>query len=131
MLKVSDYEKSITLAVNERLNLAICACKWGNNWQFVIDSKDGMNCGRIGQNYRSKQELLNDAYTYIIDESGYQFKDSDLLPIVTKLTPVYLNNDQITSLNTAYRLLTRSNSDHADQAACYIKQIIENVKSLK
>lgn len=131
MLKLSDYDSTIKLATDERLSITIYACRWGKSWRFVLDSIDGNNQGSIGNSYDSKKELLNDAYNYIINESGYNFIDSDLLPIVKKLTPVYLTNDQITSLSMAYQLLSRSSSDHADQAACHIKHIIENVKSLK
>lgn len=131
MLKLSDYNQSFTLAVSKCNNWVMSAAKYGNVWRFVIEHKTDPNeCGAVGEPYTSKQELLNSAFVYITDLSGYGniFTFDTLQPVVKELKPVYLSNDQITAINMAIRLLNNSQSDHADQTVCYLKQITKLFK---
>lgn len=124
-MKLSDFNQSFTLAKNE--DTLVSAVKYGKIWRFFMkhlnDDFDGFE---VGLPFDSKQALLNNAYTYILDQSGCNFKDSDLLPIVPKLTTVILTQDQKVAINTAIRLIGSSESDHAGQCYMYLKQIAQN-----
>lgn len=58
--------------------------------------------------------------------TGWNFKESDILPVVPKLTTLTLTQDQKVAINTAISLIGSSESDHADQCYFYLKQIAEN-----
>lgn len=112
-----EYDKVILLAENKNKEV-ITACRWGKVWHFVYESKtDG---GRIGASFNSLSELLATAKNYILNECGYNFKQSDL---TAKCNQVELTDDQRVALNMAISLLSRSNSDHADQCVYHLKTI--------
>ena len=119
--KSSEYDKCILLAKNEN-NEVISACKWGSMWCYVYESKnDG---GQIGPRFTTEGAILENAFNYIQNESGYTFEDHELTSAVKELLPVYISTDQKVAINTAYNILLNSNSDHADQACLYLKQLI-------
>ena len=118
------YDQVITLAVNE--NNATSAVKWGNLWRFVLEHKNAGG-GEIGLPYNNKAAILNDAYNFILKESGGNFKESDLLDVVPKQTIVRITQDQKVAINTAIRLLGNSSSDHAEQAYYHLKQLAKNL----
>jgi len=118
------WDQVITLAVNE--NNAISAVKWGNVWRFVLEHKN-LGGGAVGLPYENKISLLNDSYDFILKESGGNFKESDLKPIVPKQTTVTITQDEKVSINTAIRMLESSNSDHAEQAYFYLKKLVEKL----
>ena len=91
--------------------------------KHLNDDFDGF---QVGLPFDSKQALLNNAYTYILKQSGCNFKESDLLPIVPKLTTVTLTQDQKVAINTAIHLIGNSDSDHAGECYIYLKQISQN-----
>jgi hypothetical protein len=116
----SDYDKCILLAKNENGEV-ISACKWGSIWYYVYESKnDG---GTIGDRFTTESAILENAYNYIKNHSGYTFVDNELTTAVKILEPVYISTDQKVAINTAYNILLNSNSDHADQACLYLKQL--------
>ena len=119
--KSSEYDKCILLAKNSN-NEVISACKWGSVWYYVYESKnDG---GTIGDRFKTESAILESAFNYIQNESGYKFALEDLTTAVKELLPVYISTDQKVAINTAYNILLNSNSDHADQACLYLKQLI-------
>lgn len=124
-MKLSDFDQSITLAKNNE-DTYISAVRWGKLWRFYVKHGAMVNGDQVGLPFDSKQAILNNAYNYILKESGFDFKESDLLEIVPKLTTVQLTQDQKVAINTAIMLLKQSNSDHADQALHHIVKITEN-----
>ena len=123
-MKLSDFDQVVTLAENE--NTVISAVRWGKLWRFYVKHGAMVNGDQIGLPFDNKQAILNNAYNYILKESGFYFKESDLLPIVPRLTTVELTQDQKVAINTAIRLIGNSESDHAGQCYFYLKQIAEN-----
>ena len=124
-MKLSDFDQSITLAQNE--NTVISAARWGKVWRFFMKHfNDDLGGFEVGLPFDSKQALLNNSYNYLLKSCNCGFKESDLLPIVPKLTTVTLTQDQKVAINTAIRLIGNSESDHADQCYFYLKQIAEN-----
>lgn len=122
-MKLSDFDQVVTLAENNNKE-SICAVRWGKVWRFYINY--GLTGDTIGLPFESKQAILNNAYNYILKQSGCNFKESDLLPIVPRLTIVELTQDQKVAINTAIRLIGNSGSDHAGQCYMYLKQIAQN-----
>ena len=112
-----EYDNTILLAKNSQGEV-ISACRWGEVWYFVYESK--LDGGRIGDNYHSLTELLSNSKNYILNECGYDFKESDL---TEKCNKVQLTKEQRTAINTAIMLLENSNSDHAEQCLFYLKTI--------
>ena len=113
------YDAIKLLAKNKNGDVT-SACRWGNTWYFIYESKNGNDCGRIGNYYNSLQSLLCDAKNYILDECGYNFIESDLTPLCKM---VQLKDSQRVAINTAISLLSDSNSDHAEQCIYHLKTI--------
>lgn len=124
-MKLSIYDQAITLVKNSDGD-SISAVRWGKVWRFYIKHGAMVKGDEIGLPFYSKQTILNNSYNYILKESGFNFKESDLLEIVPKLTTVQLTQDQKVAINTAIMLLKQSNSDHADQALHHLLKITEN-----
>lgn len=122
-MKLSDFDKIITLARNE--TTVIGAVRWGQTWRFFMQHLSDSTGYTVGAVYNCKQKLLNNAYDYILKQSHCNFKDSDLLSVVPKLTTITLTQDQQVAINTAINLISNSNSSHADQCYFYLKQISE------
>lgn len=123
-MKLSDFDQSITLAKNE--NTVISAVKYGKIWRFFMKHSNDDQGYEVGEPYYNKQALLNNSYNYLLKSCNCGFKESDLLPIVPKLTTVTLTQDQMVAINTAIRLIGNSESDHAEQCYVYLKQIAQN-----
>ena len=123
-MKLTDFDQSITLAQNE--NTVISAVRWGKVWRFYCKHSNDDNGYQQGEPYYNKQAILNNAYSYLLKSCNCGFVESDLLPVVPKLTTVELTQDQKVAINTAIMLLKQSNSDHADQALHHLIKITEN-----
>tara|TARA_R110000744_G_scaffold209453_1_gene328370 strand:- start:605 stop:976 length:372 start_codon:yes stop_codon:yes gene_type:complete len=118
------YDQVIPLAENVEGEV-ISASRYGSNWYFIYENKaDRAQSGRIGGNYQSQYEILEASENYITSESGYEFNRKDLLKIKDKRM-VFLSDSQLVSISTAINLLSDSNSDHAEQAVFYMKQIVK------
>lgn len=123
-MKLSDFDQSITLAENE--NTAISAVRWGKVWRFYCKHSNDDQGYEQGEPYYTKQSLLNNSYNYLLKSCNCGFVESDLLPIVPRLTTVELTQDQKVAINTAIYLIGNSGSDHGDQCYLYLKQIAQN-----
>lgn len=122
-MKLSDFDQVVTLAENSSKE-SICAVRYGKVWRFYINY--GLTGDTLGLPFESKQAILNNSYDYILKQCGYYFKESDLLPVVPKLTTITLTQDQKVAINTALQLVGNSTSDHAEQCYMYLKQITQN-----
>lgn len=123
-MKLSDFDQSITLAQNE--NTVISAVRWGKVWRFYCKHLNDDQGHEVGEPYHTKQALFNNSYNYLLKSCNCGFKESDLLPIVPRLTTVTLTQDQKVAIYTAIRLIGNSSSDHAGQCYMYLKQIAQN-----
>lgn len=130
MLKLADYDQTITLATSHCGKWGMYAAQYGKVWRFVIEHKtSSIDSGAVGRPYSSKMEILNDAYHYMTELSGYSsvLPLSTFRPIVKTVRPVLINNDQIVAINTAIQLLGNSRSDHAEQCVFHLNTIIESL----
>jgi len=123
-MKLTDFDQSITLAQNKISTLS--AARYGKVWKFYCKHVTDDQGYEYGLPYKSKQAILNDTYDYALKQSGFNFKESDLLPVVPKLTTLTLTQDQKVAINTAISLIGNSESDHAEQCYMYLKQIVKN-----
>jgi hypothetical protein len=118
------YDQVIPLAKNSDGDV-ISASRYGADWLFVYENKaDSSQSGRIGAPYQSQYEILEASENYITNESGFEFNREDLLKIKSKRM-VFLSDSQLVAISTAISLLSDSDSDHAEQAVFYMKQIVK------
>ena len=121
-MKLTDFDQAITLAQNEITTIS--AVRWGKVWRFYCKHSNDDQGYEQGEPHYSKQAILNNSYTYVM--TGWNFKESDILPVVPKLTTLTLTQDQKVAINTAISLIGSSESDHSGQCYFYLKQIAEN-----
>lgn len=123
-MKLTDFDQVITLAKNEISILS--AVRYGKIWKFYCKHVTDDQGYEYGLPYNNKQAILNATYNYALKQSGFNFKESDLFPVVPKITTLTLTQDQKVAINTAISLIGNSESDHAGQCYMYLKQITQN-----
>lgn len=127
MLSLSDIEKKILLAKSESSKHEIYAISHAGIWRFYFNDKvDKLACGVIGEVYKTKSSLLNDAFNYITLRSGYgELFRNGFTDIVKELKPVYISKDEIESLGRIIDLLSQ------DENLCMNKDIYHLKNLLK
>lgn len=126
MFNIFDFEKKILLAKSECMNYSIYAVNVSGFWRFYFyDKLDNSACGFIGENYKTKVALLNDAFNYITERSGYgKVFYNHFTDIVKELKPVYISKEEIDALNRIVVFLSNDRNNLINNDVLYLKNIL-------
>ena len=101
--------------------------RWGSVWLFQLQYV-GQEAFQTGASYATKTDILRSAYCMALSSLCGCFKHEDI-KIDSRLinSVVHLTTPERIAINTAIRILSGSDSDHADQAIHHLKKIAKRM----